>query len=343
MKHLENRWYLACLDEELDAKNPLSKRILGRDLVVFRTKSGKVGVTEDRCCHRNVNLSLGEVNQEHITCSYHGWSFDTNGKCVNIPSLPKEKSIPSVCRIKSYPIRCYGRCVWVFIGNEELAESVALPPMPEMENLPRVFNYHYFDADLKLVAESLIDAYHINHVHKKSIGSFMGNLHAGQVDFNIKKGEDWLTGTYLRVNEGSFFEKTYFGFTDTVTTHFGFWYPNVSKLDIHFPKRRMVIYEHFYQVDEHTICMCQITLWDNIFKYVPPFARYFMHKKSVAIVEEDLVFLENSKDVKKRTGKADLLVTPSDEVTFEFTKIWNRNAGFGDNTNANNNGEEYYK
>lgn len=325
--YIENKWYLACLNEELETRNPLPKKMLGRDLVIFRTASGHIGVTEDRCCHRNVNLSLGYVQGERIKCAYHGWEYNTQGRCEHIPSLPPEKEIPSVCAIRTYKVHTEYKAVWVFLGDEALADSVPLPPMPEMDRLPRVYNYHYINADLKLVAESLIDAYHINHVHRNSIGSFMGNLHAGQVDFNLQKGEDWLTGTYLRENEGSFFEKLYFGFQKTIDTRFGFWFPHTSKLDIRFPKRHMVIYEHFYRVDEHTLCMCQITLWDNIFPTLPAFARRFMHKKSVRIVEEDLVFLENSKSVKDRTGHTDLLVTPSDEITFEFTRIWNKHVG----------------
>jgi hypothetical protein len=88
----------------------------------------------------------------------------------------------------------------------------------------------------------------------------------------------------------------------------------------------MVIYEHFYQVDEENVMMCQITLWKNIFSEfpLPFFAKGFMLRKSNRIVEEDLVFLENNLEVKQRTGKRDLLI-PSDEVTFEFSKLWKRN------------------
>jgi len=325
MTFIENRWYPACLNEELDRQNPVARKMLGRELLIFRNASGHIGVTEDRCCHRNVNLSLGYIDGDHIRCAYHGWAYDTEGKCVDIPSLPEGKAIPSVCRIAAFKTRQQYNITWVWFGDEELAESTPLPPLPEMESWPRVYNYHVFEADLKLVAESLIDAYHINHVHRNSIGTFMGNLYAGQVDFNIRKGSDWLTGTYLRQNAGSFFEKLYFGFQPQITTHFGFWFPHTSKLDIAFPKRRMVIYEFFYPVDENRISMCQVTLWNNIFPTLPPFARWFMLRKSLRIVEEDLVFLENSKQVKQRTGSTDLLVTPSDEVTFEFTRIWNAN------------------
>lgn len=325
MDFIFNRWYPLCLFEELEQRNPLPKKILDKDLLVFKTESGQYSVIEDRCCHRNVNLSLGYIKGEHVKCAYHGWEFATDGSCAHIPSLPPDKRIPNTCKVDSYFFRTDYNIIWVWLGDEELKDSVDIPPMPEMNNLPRVYNYHTFKADLKPVAESLIDAYHINHVHRNSIQGIMGELHDEQVDFNIQKGKDWLTGTYLRKNEGSIFEKFYFGFQPYITTHFGFWFPHTSKLDIRFVNRKMVIYEFFYPIDKETLSMCQITLWENIFSMVPPFAKWFMLQKSIKIVEEDLVFLENSKMVKKKYQKPDLLVTPSDEVSFEFAKIWTVN------------------
>jgi phenylpropionate dioxygenase-like ring-hydroxylating dioxygenase large terminal subunit len=323
---ITNQWYMACLLAELKEQNPLKKKILGQELVIFRTESGKIGVVEDRCCHRNVNLSLGYIQGESIKCAYHGWEYNTEGACTCIPSLPESGTIPRTARIERFPVQVKYQAVWVWLGDEALKDSVALPPMHEMEEWPMVYNYHMVNAGLPLVAESLIDAYHINHVHRNSIKTFMGNLYGEVVDFRLQVSDTFLTGTYHRHFDGSIWEKLYFGFDKKVTTHIGFWFPHTSKLDIVFRKRRMVIYEHFYQVDEHTVSMCQITLWQNIFSEfpLPFFAKSFMLRKSNRIVEEDLVFLENNKAVKARTGKRDLLI-PSDEVTFEFTKLWNRN------------------
>jgi len=70
--------------------------------------------------------------------------------------------------------------------------------------------------------------------------------------------------------------------------------------------------------------MCQITLWKNILGFLPlPLAKQFMLIKSINIVQEDIAFLENNKRIKKETGKSDLLIK-SDEVTFEFMKLWKR-------------------
>jgi phenylpropionate dioxygenase-like ring-hydroxylating dioxygenase large terminal subunit len=323
---ITNQWYMACLAEELDIQNPLKKKILGQELVIFRTASGKIGIVEDRCCHRNVNLSLGYVQGESIKCAYHGWEYNTEGACTCIPSLPAGEPVPRTARIEPYPVQVKYKAVWVWLGDPALKDTVVLPPMHEMDELPRVYNYHMVKADLSLVAESLIDAYHINHVHRNSIKTFMGNLYGEVVDFNLKTDETSLTGTYRRHFDSSIWEKIYFGFDKQVTTHIGFWFPHTSKLDIVFRKRRMVIYEHFYQVDEENVMMCQITLWKNIFSEfpLPFFAKGFMLRKSNRIVEEDLVFLENNLEVKRRTGKRDLLI-PSDEVTFEFSKLWKRN------------------
>lgn len=322
--YIKNQWYLACLLEELNEHNPLKKKICGEEIVIYKTASGKIGVIEDRCCHRNVNLSLGYVQGEHLKCGYHGWEYNCEGKCVLIPSLSGDERIPASARVKKYTVEVKHKSIWVWLGEDELIDMSLIPPMPEMDEYSMVYNYHNINADLQLVAESLFDAYHINHVHRNSIKGMMGALHTERIDFNLQVTDHSIVGNYYRDNDRSFFEKYYFGFNKKVETHFGFWFPNVSKLDIRFKNRHMVIYEHFYQIDEEQVMMCQITLWRNIMGFLPlPFAKKFMLNKSVKIVREDIDFLENNKRIKKEFGKSDLLIK-SDEVTFEFMKLWKR-------------------
>jgi phenylpropionate dioxygenase-like ring-hydroxylating dioxygenase large terminal subunit len=322
--YIKNQWYLACFLDELTHQNPLHKKICNEEIVVFKTKSGNIGAIEDRCCHRNVNLSLGYIEGETIKCGYHGWQYNCEGKCVAIPSLPNEERVPASVKVKKYIVEIKYQSVWIWLGDDEKKDISLIPPMSEMDTYPMVYNYHYIDADLPLVAESLFDAYHINHVHRNSIKGMMGSLHQEKIDFNIVVNENAITGNYFRDNDRSLFERIYFGATKKVETHFGFWFPNVSKLDIRFKNRHMVIYEHFYQVDENKVCMCQVTLWKNILGFMPsPLAKKFMLNKSINIVQEDIAFLENNKRIKRERGKSDLLIK-SDEVSFEFMKLWKR-------------------
>ncbi len=97
----------------------------------------------------------------------------------------------------------------------------------------------------------------------------------------------------------------------------------------HFPERRMIIYEHFYEIDEKRCMMIQITTWKNIFRFNPWFAKWFMARKSNKIVEEDIEFLESNRTWHEKRQLTDLLIKP-DELSFAFNQIWKKNTQHGD-------------
>ena len=57
---VKNAWYIAAWSQELD-DGPIARKIMGEDVVVFRSGEGTAGALEDRCCHRGVKLSLGST------------------------------------------------------------------------------------------------------------------------------------------------------------------------------------------------------------------------------------------------------------------------------------------
>ena len=327
---ITNQWYIVCFEDELKKGALLQRKIVGEELVAFRTEAGKVAVLQNRCCHRNVHLSLGYVKGEHIKCGYHGWEFGQSGKCEHIPSLPPDERIPKMACVKSYDVVVKHKIIWAYIGDSDKKASASIPEFDWLDKWSMVYNYHVVKGNLKLVAESLFDSHHINHVHRNSIKTLMGNLHNEKPDYHLTVTDKTLMGWYLRDNESSIFEKVYFGFDEKVEAHFGYWFPHSSKLDLRFPahftmpSRQMVILEHFYQIDEDSVMMIQITTWHRIFQYNPWFAKWFMLRKSNHIVEEDIAFLESNKYWHDKERLHDLLIKP-DELTFEFTKLWNKN------------------
>lgn len=88
--HLRDAWFVACASSELRRK-PLARTIQGVPLVLFRDHQGRAGALLDRCPHRNVPLSIGEVAKDGtLQCAYHGWRFDREGACRAIPALVGE-------------------------------------------------------------------------------------------------------------------------------------------------------------------------------------------------------------------------------------------------------------
>ena len=128
---LTNKWYLVCPSDELT--NEIKQyKILSEEIILFRNPDNSITALEDRCCHRNVNLSLGYLDKERVVCGYHGWEYDKTGSCVKIPSqLPGDK-IPPTAKIKTYPVQDFNKWVWIFIGQAEKANDVKPTNIPEM-------------------------------------------------------------------------------------------------------------------------------------------------------------------------------------------------------------------
>ncbi len=326
---IKNYWYLVCPVNELGYAIK-TRRILGENIILFRDTSGKPVALEDRCCHRNVRLSLGYLNEHSVVCGYHGWEYNSDGKCVRIPSQSENAKIPKTAQIKAYPLKEFNRWIWIFMGDSGLAEKVNPPDIPEMSDWDFTYDSYVLAADLESTAESLIDPYHIAFVHRNSIRSFMGQITDFPADFKLRIVKDGLEGNYRRANVGSRGEKIYFGNDPYINTFYRFYYPSISRLELSFKERILLILENIYAVDEENVMMMQITLWKNIFPKFPAFARMFMRRKSAKIVKEDIAFLTSQLKIYKQTqGRMHEVSVKGDEISLAFRKYWRKKQNEG--------------
>ncbi|HVW68744.1 MAG TPA: Rieske 2Fe-2S domain-containing protein [Steroidobacteraceae bacterium] len=99
---LRRQWFPVA--RSVDLTTPRSATLLGEQLVVYRTESGRAVVQSSRCIHRGADFALGKVHGESIACPYHGWRFAAeNGRCVHIPSLADQSKIHPKAAIRTYP------------------------------------------------------------------------------------------------------------------------------------------------------------------------------------------------------------------------------------------------
>jgi vanillate O-demethylase monooxygenase subunit len=167
--YLKNAWYVAALDAELtDALYPA--RLLGQNIVLYRTERGDPVALENACPHRKLPLSMGRLIADQIQCGYHGLRFDASGRCVLAPGSPK---IPSTARVRSYPVVSRYGLVWVWMGDVSRANSDLIFPVERWNdagwgrNQPNAMtlacNYLY-------VTDNLLDPSHVAWVHRTSFG-----------------------------------------------------------------------------------------------------------------------------------------------------------------------------
>jgi len=127
---LRQYWIPALASRELPQADgpPVRVRLLGENLVAFRVTSGKVGLIQNHCPHRGASLFFGRNEEEGLRCVYHGWKFDCEGVCVDMPSEPAESSFASKVRARAYPCVERNDVVWAYLGPRATP-----PPLPDIE------------------------------------------------------------------------------------------------------------------------------------------------------------------------------------------------------------------
>ena len=88
---LRRYWHPVAVAAEVTSR-PRNVRVLGEDLVLFRDGEGRPGLLYPRCCHRGTTLYYGKVEASGIRCCYHGFLFDVEGRCLDMPCEPPEKN-----------------------------------------------------------------------------------------------------------------------------------------------------------------------------------------------------------------------------------------------------------
>ena len=82
------QWYVVGKSVQVKRDKPHAVTALGRNLVLWRDTGGRLHCLEDYCPHRGARLSRGEVNQDNISCRYHGVTLDGSGTIVRVPAMP---------------------------------------------------------------------------------------------------------------------------------------------------------------------------------------------------------------------------------------------------------------
>ena len=161
-------WYPVEYDDRVRRGQVVEVRFWGRSIALYRGSDGRLRALENRCAHRQLPLSLGDVTGCALTCAYHGWSYRDDGRLSEIPHELFGQSMPAV-RLGTYPVRVRYGLIWLFPGNPALAERRAIPEIPELEG-PDRWAYVPIDftwrAHHSMVMDNLCDLTHA-YLHRR--------------------------------------------------------------------------------------------------------------------------------------------------------------------------------
>jgi phenylpropionate dioxygenase-like ring-hydroxylating dioxygenase large terminal subunit len=131
-----DHWYAVEYDKRVPAGRVIEVRFWGLSIALFRGTDGTLRALENRCAHRQVKLSIGQVTGCTLTCAYHGWSYDAEGHLIEVPHELFGRQFGKV-KIRSYPVRSRYGLIWLFPGDPALADQTAMPEIAELEGPDR--------------------------------------------------------------------------------------------------------------------------------------------------------------------------------------------------------------
>ncbi|MGH7088406.1 MAG: Rieske 2Fe-2S domain-containing protein, partial [Stellaceae bacterium] len=122
------------------------------------------------CRHRRAPLFFGRNEEGGLRCVYHGWKFDANGACVDLPSEPPDSPMQHEVRIKSYPTVERGGIVWAYLGPD-----APRPPLPDYEwtrapESHRTVSKTFQASNYLQGLEGGLDTAHVSYLHNNRLG-----------------------------------------------------------------------------------------------------------------------------------------------------------------------------
>jgi phthalate 4,5-dioxygenase len=187
-------WAPVMLADELGGPDsaPVKVDVLGEKLVAFRDSNGKLGLIYAYCPHRRANLFWGRNEEGGLRCVYHGWKFDVNGACVDLPNCPEGPTLKNKVHTPSYPVLERGGIIWAYMGPPD-----KIPPFPDAEIFHTPASHHEIvkirqRGNFTQMQEGDVDSSHVSFLHS-SFGDL--SIPSDRVDPNtyVDRSPRWFT------------------------------------------------------------------------------------------------------------------------------------------------------
>jgi 5,5'-dehydrodivanillate O-demethylase len=178
---LRRYWFPVAASSELKNSPTKKVRLLGEDLVLYKDKSGNLGLIQERCPHRGVSLVYGIPQENGLRCQYHGWCFNNEGQCTEQPNEPETSTFKDRVKISAYKAQELGGLIFAYMGPEPA------PLLPRydgfvVDNSIRMIGQAVLPVNFLQVMENSMDPIHTEWLH--------GHYHEYILEQQGKDGKD---------------------------------------------------------------------------------------------------------------------------------------------------------
>ncbi|WP_445632768.1 cholesterol 7-desaturase [Nostoc sp. DSM 114161] len=283
-----NGWFRVAYSNELPLKKVIPIYYFGKNLILFRTEDGIAHVWDAYCPHLGTHLGYGgKVEGDLIRCPFHGWAFNSQGSCTDIPYASK---IPEKAQIPAWPVSEKNGLIWVYHHALREAPSWEIPELPYW-NAQEWTDFGQLQWKIRThpqeMVEQNMDIAHLFLLHKKTFcGIKEVNCEINEHLFGLRTQPQY----HLPLLEKLGFETE--GYLKT--TCYGLGYQiNYSRLKT-ITEWNVIALFFLTPIDEEYL---DVRVLVSVKKFLNPLATKALQKKAIASIKtnitEDIPILEN--------------------------------------------------
>lgn len=311
--NFSNFWYIVALSKQLSNRSVLSRSVLYEWLVIFRNEKGEPVALQDRCLHRNSQLSAGKLCNGKIQCPYHGWQYDGEG---NVALVPAESPTPANCSKVSRQAISYStkeQDGYIYVCLSRPAAEPFLMPHYQSPGWSTVRVINRFSSTVTNCAENFIDIPHTASVHP---GIFRQAKHQ-QLQMQVERSQGTVTATYSQETDNLGWFGWFLNPKGKEIVHIDrFLMPNVTSVEYNMgqiagqPRHCFITSQSIPETDSSTLVYTDVTfnygIWNHIAR---PFVRWTAQK----IISQDIVALQRQQKTIEKYGEH-FTHTPADTI-----------------------------
>lgn len=187
-------WFAVAFSSEIPVGTTKPMKYFGQALAAWRGEDGKVRIVDAYCAHMGAHLAVkGKVAGNCIQCPFHGWRYDGDGKCVEIPYA---KRVPPTARQRPWTVREVNGVVLLHHDPDGNAPDFDIPVIEEYGSsdwLDWSTSFYHIKTHPREVVDNLADKAHFAFVHDTEIEEFRFEVDGHTATQHVK-GKAYIRG-----------------------------------------------------------------------------------------------------------------------------------------------------
>ena len=323
---LSENWYIAALSKELTSTKPLARKVYGKSYALYRDSTGKALAIEDRCLHRGTKLSEGRCTKQGITCPYHGWTYDSQGYVIDIPSEgPSSPELSTTIRQRKWQNKApevteQDGVIWLWLGLQPPKEKPSWRfPHCKDPQWTSYFMVTDFANEVDHLVQNFMDVPHTVFVHSK----WFRDQNQLQVPYQLQVRNGCVKATYLQPTDsiGNIMGRI-INPKNAATVHTDeFIYPNITRVDYSYGDYGFVINSQCTPVDRFE---SRVYTWIayrgiRLAKLLKPLIQYYTRQ---VIIQDVGIMANQGSNLRLHSNvPSDFKSTAADEIHLAISKL----------------------